>query len=246
MAYPVFGVFEVMVAKVDLSEKPKIWILEDDPQLGDAYQDMLSDQYEVRFFRRLGEFRDAIKIAQASPRLVIADLSLPDGNYVQALASGEFGKQLDAVPQMVVSGADDPVVMQKCFDLGCSDFLLKPLRLNELRVKISRALLTPFASTGQLAFDPATHTVRFENRESEPLTSKEYQILSTLFQAANQLATRAEILSRVWTTSKVVSKTLDVHIFHLRKKLLAIGVGIRHRAPDSFQLDFSGSESAHA
>jgi DNA-binding response OmpR family regulator len=232
-----------MGTKTELSARPEIWILEDDPHIGDTYGELLSELYSLKFYRQIADFRTALENTP-HPSLVIADLTLPDGNFVRALEGGDFGDKLDRVPHMVVSGADDPVVMQKCFDMGCADFLLKPIRLNELRVKITRSLETPFATTGKLSFDPSTHTVRFEGKDSEPLTSKEYQILSTLFQAPNNMSTRAEVLSRVWTASKVVSKTLDVHIFHLRKKLAAIGVAIRHRAPDSFQIDFSGQVGA--
>lgn len=230
-----------MGAAAKLIDKMSVWILEDDPLLGATYGDLLSETYSIRVFGRLSEFRAALSAEAKGPSLVIADLTLPDGNYLRALEAGDFSSKLDHVPQMVVSGADDPTVMKKCFDLGCADFLLKPLRLNELRVKVARSLETKApADQRRLEFNPSTHTVCFEGRESEPLTSKEYQILSTLFAAPGQCATRAEVLGRVWTVSKVVSKTLDVHIFHLRKKLAVIGVAIQHRAPDSFQIDFGG------
>lgn len=68
------------------------------------------------------------------------------------------------------------------------------------------------------------------------LTVKELQIFTILFKNFNQYVSRKKIFEEAWKGTNVSTKTLDVHLFNLRKKIINSGLRIRFELPDSFVL----------
>jgi DNA-binding response OmpR family regulator len=91
-------------------------------------------------------------------------------------------------------------------------------------------------SQDELSVDPTSLTVTRGNRCSLVLTPKEFQIVALMHQAPNCRLSREEMISRVWGTVTVSAKTLDVHLFHLRKKLAPLSLDILFVPPQSYRL----------
>jgi DNA-binding response OmpR family regulator len=226
-----------------METKKKIWVVEDDKGLQFVYGEILGMRYSLEFYETLAAFREGLNSRSADPDLLILDLRLPDGSFLDLLTHSESGKLL-VIPFLIVSSVDDLDALRICFEEGAIDYITKPFGKSELIVKIERIFQrekSPQAIIDakdrlEILLDPVTLTVKRGLLHSPPLTSKEYQILSVLYTAPENLLPREQIVDRVWQKTKVTGKTLDVHLFNLRKKLANIGVELVFRPPHSFKL----------
>jgi DNA-binding response OmpR family regulator len=223
-----------------------IWILEDEEGVCFVYDEILSLRYRLKTFASLNEFLKAARDpAEEQPDLLIADLRLKEENFLNFLTARE-GRVMLSIPFMVVSSVDDLDALRLCFDEGAVDYLSKPFGKGELIVKVERILARPrptdsrgrraLMSTTPIHLDPASLRVSRGDNQSSLLTSKEFQILTLMRQAPEQTISRRDIIARIWGEVKVGSKTLDVHLFNLRKKLAPLGMEIYYTPPHFYRL----------
>ncbi|MFN8369525.1 MAG: helix-turn-helix domain-containing protein [Bacteriovoracaceae bacterium] len=110
---------------------------------------------------------------------------------------------------------------------------MKPLRKNEIKVKIEKYL------SKYLVVHDQQNLKLFETIKKSlgnRLTVKEVAIIEAFFKSADLSATRKTIVDHVWINVIVNPKTLDVHLYNLRKKLNEIGVSISINSPGCWQL----------
>lgn len=205
----------------------EVWILEDDPGCVFVYQEILTFRYHLRFFESLKEVQLALQ--EAHPHLMIADLLVKDGHFFDLLSSSNT-RHLLQIPFIVVSSLDDLDALRFCFEEGAIDYLIKPFKKNELIVKVERAI-----SHASLEFIPSSHKATLlplpshqlqTEEDLSELTRKEVSIFNLFLRAKDMTLVRDEILSKVWCTTHVHPKTLDVHLYNLRKKLQKLGFNI--------------------
>lgn len=229
-----------------------IWILEDDPGAQFVYEDVLGDRYSLRILSSLEELGRALSSPDGNsapaPALMIADLKLPDGNFLHFVMQSSGMRALSA-PFIVVSSMDDLDVLKSCFEEGALDYLTKPFTKNELVVKVDRILArrgvtppTPAPSAGEIELDPIQLRVRRGPQHFAQLTAKELQIFAVLHRMRGQQIPRSRIQAEVWGETVVTPKTLDVHLFNLRKKVAKLGLEILFTPPDGFALRTIGVE----
>ncbi|WP_228978790.1 response regulator transcription factor [Streptomyces sp. DH12] len=156
--------------------------------------------------------------------LVVLDLGLPgmDGLEVARRLRSEG----HTVPILVLTARADEVDTVVGLDAGADDYVTKPFRLAELLARV-RALLRRGA-TEPAPQPPSTHGVRIDveshrawmGDEELQLTAKEFDLLRVLVRDAGRVVTRDQLMREVWDTTWWSStKTLDMHISWLRKKL---------------------------
>jgi len=218
----------------------KIWILEDESSCQFVYNETLSLKYDLSFYGTVGAFREALKSKKQLPDLVIADLKLPDEPFLKFLAHTDM-ESVFSIPFIVVSSMDDSDVLRICFDEGALDYLTKPFSKAELSVKVSRLLNDMGKIEGPddknpYKIDALSLNVIAENGKTVKLTHRELQIFSVLRSAKQGPVSRKEIVIQVWGNINVSSKTLDVHIFNLRKKMVDTGIKINFHEPNSFSI----------
>lgn len=165
----------------------------------------------------------AVRLAQtADIGLVILDLGLPhiDGLEVcrRIRASGRD------VPVLMLTARTDEVDFVVGLDAGADDYVGKPFRLAELLARV-RALLRRRApevlDIGGIRMETAARRVLVDGVEIQ-LANKEFELLRVLMSHAGQVVTREEILAEVWNDPGMkTSKTLDMHMSWLRRKLSA-------------------------
>jgi DNA-binding response OmpR family regulator len=221
-----------------------VWVIEDEEGARYVYENVFANQYALKLFSSVDELRSALSTSK--PDLMLCDLGLPGESFLSFLES-PASRLIDGVPFIVVSSLDDTEALRKCFAKGALDYITKPFGKGELLVKTECILARPSQSaagpyaTGAaqgLRIDPSTMRVHHGESTSSLLTAKEFQILSLLQQAPQHTVSRNEIVQKVWGNVKVGSKTLDVHIFNLRRKLNPIQVEISFGPPNQYRLSY--------
>lgn len=235
------GLAEGRTGVIDVTRK-NVWILEDEESARFVYESVFQDQYALKLLGSVEELRTALPGSR--PDLLICDLRLPGESFLSFLES-PHSQALSGLPFMVISSLDDNQALRQCFSKGALDYITKPFGREELLFKAERILSRPIPPTGgtyseppPLRIDPSTMRVHRGQTSSSLLTAKEFQILSLLQQAPQHTVTRGEIVQKVWGNVKVGSKTLDVHIFNLRRKLNPIQVEISFGAPNHYRLSY--------
>ncbi|HEX6664690.1 MAG TPA: response regulator transcription factor [Gaiellaceae bacterium] len=163
-------------------------------------------------------------VERRRPRFVVLDLGLPD---VDGL---ELCKQLRSdgdVPILILTARDEEVDRVIGLELGADDYLTKPFSPRELvarvRAVLRRAEPTPPDSgaieLGDLRVDLRSRSVTVAGA-TVALRTLEFELLAELAQRAGQVVTRDRLLDRVWGLSFAGgTRTVDVHVAQLRKKL---------------------------
>jgi DNA-binding response OmpR family regulator len=176
--------------------------------------------------------------------LVLIDLGLPD------IDGYEVCRQIRArsdVPIIVVTARSEEVDRVVGLELGADDYIVKPFGFRELVARI-RAVARRYRSrpgetpgplrVGSLEVDERARRVTLDEHEI-PLTPKEFDLVAILAGDAGAVVKRERIIDEVWDPNWYGStKTLDVHIASLRRKLgdpawieTVRGIGFRLSAP---------------
>ena len=202
-----------------------IYIVEDDSSIRELEQYALqSNGYETTGCEDAASFWAALRSGR--PDLVILDVMLPDEDGYQILAKLRADPACAATPVIMVTAKTSEIDVVKGLDHGADDYLCKPFGIMEFlsRVRASLRRAAPEERPNVLSFheillDNARHSVTVNNQPVE-LTYKEYSLLRLLLENTNLVVTRETILQVVWGTDiSVESRTVDMHIRTLRKKL---------------------------
>jgi two-component system, OmpR family, response regulator RegX3 len=159
------------------------------------------------------------------PDLVLLDVMLPDGDGKDLLRQIRAESRTPVVMLTARGQETDKVVG---LELGADDYVVKPFGSAELIARI-RAVLRRSAApetdapavikVGDVEMNFHTHSVTRGGNALE-LTLKEFQLLRMLMEGAGRVVTRTDLIDEVWDPNWYGStKTLDVHVSSLRKKL---------------------------
>jgi phosphate regulon transcriptional regulator PhoB len=171
---------------------------------------------------------DALDLAKSkSPDLILLDLMLPglDGLEVCKELKNERKTRLIPVIMLTAKAQESDKVVG--LELGADDYVTKPFSPRELVARIKAVLrrgkekLPEVIKIGDLGLDFSKIEVTVKDRPVE-LTSKEFELLKTLIQAKGRVLSRDYLLDNVWGFNHAIeieTRTVDVHIRTLRKKL---------------------------
>jgi DNA-binding response OmpR family regulator len=201
----------------------RLLVVEDDPTIAEPLRTGLRREgFEVDLVDT-----GAGALAADECDLVLLDLGLPDldGRVVCRQL-----RERSSVPIIVVTARGDEIDRVILLELGADDYVVKPFGFRELVARI-RAVLRRTGSTepaapsdvqvdvGPLQIDTRTRMVSYDGR-SVALTPREHDLLVYLARDPDVVHTREQIIKDVWDENWWGStKTLDVHIASLRKKL---------------------------
>ncbi|MFD1483926.1 response regulator transcription factor [Lacticaseibacillus baoqingensis] len=205
-----------------MPDKPKLLVIEDDPNLNQSIVGFVSDFADAD--AALTGTDGAFMAEQAIYDAIVLDIMLPELNGFDLLKTLR-AKQVQT-PVLILTAKDALADKLRGFTLGGDDYLTKPFHREELVMRL-KALLK---RTGKLALDNvlqcppitldlANHTVSV-NDSAVILNGKEYDLLVYLLQNADTIITKDQIFDRLWGfDSDTAISVVEVYMSNLRKKL---------------------------
>lgn len=210
-----------------------IIILEDDIGCQFVYKEILDIRYQTVYFDSFTSFYEFIQLSDIAPSLVISDLKLKDGHFLNQFSKEQI-EFLLKYPFLIISSTEDIDTIRYCIKKGALDYLIKPFKKNELIVKLEILL-----QKNNLGYQPSENQELPEEFDTHNLTKKEYNILKLFYATKNKTLSRKELVENIWCETNVHPKTLDVHLYNLRKKIEHCGVKIISSSPGVWKLDNS-------
>jgi DNA-binding response OmpR family regulator len=197
-------------------------VVEDDESLGAGLVGVLaSDGHEVRWAQTGAGARRLL--AESVPDLVLLDLGLPDVDGF--VLCSEIRDRYVNVVVVVVTARTDEADAVRALDGGADDFVAKPFRPVELRARLRAHLRRrevaggPVLSAGPIRLDLRSRRAWLSGTEIA-LRPKEYELLAVLVASAGEAVRRERLMDEVWDENWSGStKTLDVHVGNVRRKL---------------------------
>jgi len=230
----------------------KIWILEDNLESLQIFEEILELRFSLQCFDTLlsleSHWLSLLEGDQSIPDLgvadlIIADLRLPDGNFLNFIkAQAERKRRFP--PFIVISSVDDLDIMRATYKQGALDYLVKPFKKMELLVKIEHLLEVTTKQTphleGDVTIDPIRMVVKKSDGALVKLTAKELQIFTllyeSLYESKDKKVSRTDLFQKIWDVLPHSEKTLDVHISNLRQKISRLGLDISYVSPESYRV----------
>jgi DNA-binding response OmpR family regulator len=227
--------------------KSRVLIVEDETSIAEPLAAHLAREgFVPEVAGTLASARSAFE--QGEPDVILLDVMLPDGD------GRDFCREVrrsSDVPIVMLTARGEEVDRIVGLELGADDYVVKPFSARELSARI-RAIQRRGRSTsarrapisiGDITLDPSSREVSKGGVPIE-LAAKEFDLLAVLMSRAGQVIPREEIMDEVWDPHWFgPTKTLDVHISWLRKKIedepsnpryitTIRGVGFRFVAPE--------------
>ena len=200
----------------------RILLVEDDEALGEGIRVALKPEgYTVDWARDGASALHALTHEDFG--LAVLDLGLPRMDGLEVLQRLRAGAS--AIPVLVLTARDSTADRIAGLDAGADDYLIKPIDLHELAARL-RALVRRAhgqsetrLSAGAVELDPAAHQVWLAGVPVE-LSGREYDLLHALLLSNGRVLSREQLEQRLYQWgSEINSNAVEVHIYHLRRKL---------------------------
>jgi two-component system alkaline phosphatase synthesis response regulator PhoP len=209
----------------------RILIVEDDLDLARGLRANLEiEGHEARVVHDGAAALDAAR--REMPDLIVLDLTLPGMDGLRVLT--ELRRTDAATPVLVLTAREAEGDKVRGLRLGADDYVTKPFALLELIARVEALLrrggrqLAPVLRSGDIEIEPGPRRVRRGGQEV-PLRPMEFDLLLALVGRRGDAASRLELLREVWGQSGAAeTRTVDTHVFELRRKLEADPKAPRH------------------
>ncbi len=199
----------------------KIILLEDDPAQAETLKSWLSEAgYECEHARSGEEFLP--RLDRSDFDMLVLDWELPDTTGIEVLRIIRSTVNWH-VPVLFVTQRDAEIDIVEALSSGADDYMVKQAskaeflaRVNALSRRLGAATLE--VEFGQYRFNLETKTAMCHDEEVK-LTAREFEVAHYLFQRMGRLVSREQLLRDVWRVSGVNTRTVDVHVSRVRKRL---------------------------
>jgi DNA-binding response OmpR family regulator len=200
----------------------RVLVAEDDPDISEPL---------VRALRREGYDVTLVTTGPAAlthalagqTDVLVLDLGLPGMDGLEVCRS--LRTRGSTLPVLVLTARSDEADLVVGLDAGADDYVGKPFRVAELLARVRAQLRRASGpepdvlTAGGIVLDVASRRVTVEGVETA-LTPKEYDLLLMLLRRVGTVVGRDELMREVWQTEWLgATKTLDMHVSTLRKKL---------------------------
>lgn len=213
--------------------KPKLFIVEDDDNIRDLVAYVLeSSGFDAVVFSSSKLMYEELK--NQLPDLFLLDIMLPDDDGLLILKHLKESANTKDIPVIMLTAKDSEYDKVTGLNSGADDYIAKPFSVLELVARIKAVLRRSGGCDG------SNDTVTYKNIElclqkrlvsvddtKVSLTYKEFEILYLLMKNLGIVLSREQILSTIWeNTYEVETRTVDMHIKSIRKKLGDAGENI--------------------
>lgn len=198
----------------------KIYSVEDDKDIAAIINKTLAHQgYDVKTFYDGKSLFEALNDA---PDMILLDIMLPDMSGMDILKKIRSNHIYDDIRVIIISAKNMLIDKVDALDMGADDYIEKPFDLLELMSRVAahaRRISKNKKITAGIELD-LDKRVCYVDGKSIELSGKEFEILNMLVKANGNIVTREQLFACIWSTEVAVeSRTLDMHIKSLRKKL---------------------------
>lgn len=199
---------------------------------------IVDDELDIREFVQYNLVKEGYEVACATngreaveravefrPHLILMDMMMPEMDGREACCALRANPATSKIMIVFLSAVCEEDSLVECYEAGADDYITKPVSMKVLcsrvaaitkRIKGSEQIVLSEKST---RLTEKQHSFVADNGEEVRLAVKEYEILRLLL-SESRVFTREEIFDAVWGAGVVVgSRTLDVHIRHLRTKI---------------------------
>lgn len=200
----------------------KILVLEDDADLNRSVCSFLNQSgYEATGCLNAEDAFDAMYDTVFD--LIVSDIMMP------GIDGFEFVKSVreinEEIPILFMTARDDFAAKQRGYRVGVDDYMVKPIDLDELFLRIGALLRRAKIATsrkltvGNFVMDADEHTA-YLNDEEIPLTNREFSLLYKLLSYPKKTFTRSQLMDEFWDADTASgTRTVDVYMTKLRGKL---------------------------
>lgn len=200
----------------------QILVVEDDFELNHTVCSFLNQRgYEATGCLNANDAYDAMYVKMFD--LIVSDIMMP------GIDGFEFAKTVrgldENIPILFMTARDDFASKQRGYRVGIDDYMVKPIDLDELFLRIGALLRrAKIASSrrlevGNFVMDVDEHTAYLEDEEI-PLTTREFSLLYKLLSYPKKTFTRTQLMDEFWDADTASStRTVDVYMTKLRGKL---------------------------
>ena len=173
---------------------------------------------------------DALDMANTKlPDFILLDLMLPGVDGLEVCKELKSERKTASIPVIMLTAKSQESDKIVGLELGADDYMTKPFSPRELIARIKAVLrrgkekekLPEVIKIGDLGLDFSKIEVTVKDKPVE-LTSKEFELLKTLIKAKGRVLSRNFLLDNIWGfdhAMEIQTRTVDVHIRTLRKKL---------------------------
>lgn len=200
----------------------KILVIEDDAAISELIcMNLEAAGYETLAIFDGNQAAEALKNEEcAAAALALVDVMLPGKDGFELMADLQNAQ----IPVIYLTAKDDVISKVHGLKAGAEDYIVKPFEVLELLVRIEKVLKRTGRGREKIiikdvVIDLKEHSV-IKSGEKVNLKPMEYELLVMLAQNKNVALSREELLGRLWGTDYIgETRTVDVHIGQLRKKL---------------------------
>lgn len=210
--------------------KSKILVVDDEKDI----VELIRYNLEKEGYRVIAAFdgTQAIKCAEKDlPNLIMLDLMLPGLGGLEVCRILKQNEKTAHIPILMVTAKSTETDKVVGLELGADDYVTKPFSPRELVARVKAILrrigtqqsepVSDLIKIGNINIDCGKYIVSVKDKPIE-LTSKEFELLKILIAAKGRALTRDYLLDQVWAidiSSEIETRTVDVHVAQLRKKL---------------------------
>lgn len=200
----------------------KILVLEDDKELNKTVCSFLNQSgYEAYGCINAIDAYDTL--ADNVFDLIISDIMMPDIDGFEF--AGNVREMNEDIPILFMTARDDISSKQRGFRIGVDDYMVKPIDLDELILRIGALLRRAKIAAnkkieiGTFVMDADEHTA-YLNDEEISLTNREFSILYKLLSYPKKTFTRLQLMDEFWDAdTETAPRAVDVYMTKLRQKL---------------------------
>lgn len=200
----------------------QVLVVEDDQELNRTVCAYLNQNgYQALGCLNANEAYDAM-YGETLFDLIISDIMMPG---VDGFAFAKTVRELNQeIPILFMTARDDFASKQRGFQAGIDDYMVKPIDLDELLLRMeallrrARIASSKKLTVGGLTLDAEEHTA-YLNGEEIPLTVREFNLIYKLLSYPKKTFTRSQLMDEFWDSASTSGpRTVDVYMVKLREK----------------------------
>ena len=177
-------------------------------------------------------FDGFIKAKEEKPDLILLDWMLPNISGIEVLKKIRQDADLKKIPVIMLTAKNMEDDKVEGLEIGADDYITKPFSIKELLARITSVMRRYGMNTGKeseeltagnLKLNLTKHEVKINDKKVD-LTLKEFELLKLLLKNRGKVLSRNFLLDEIWGYEYYgETRTVDVHIRYLRKKLEEAG-----------------------